>query len=218
MPDDLRCPILLGDVELARGDGASALGHFEVAAQSARSRIIVTRLARAHSVAGTGQADQPLSGWLAEHPDDHEVRTMYARVLESDGKLPEAIAQYETLLDIDQLDPAGMNNLAWHYSLQGDDRAVELAERAHALAPSVGSITDTLGWILAKEGQTERALSLLREASGQLPGNAEVQFHLAYVLAESGESTEAKSVLDELLGSGDDFPSRADAEQLAESL
>jgi Flp pilus assembly protein TadD len=111
-----------------------------------------------------------------------------------------------------------MNNLAWQYSLRGDGRAVEVAEQAHALAPSNASITDTLGWILAKEGRIEQALPLLREAVDKLPDNAEVRFHLAYVLAETGERTEAKSVLDELLSSDAVFDSRIDAERLMESL
>ncbi len=111
-----------------------------------------------------------------------------------------------------------MNNLAWHYAMRGDDRAVELARQAHALAPENGSITDTLGWILAEKGSFAEAVPLLREAVQRLPDNAEVRFHLASALIGVGAKDEAKKILEGLLSSGQAFPSRSEAERISSSL
>ncbi|MEQ8205760.1 MAG: tetratricopeptide repeat protein, partial [Woeseia sp.] len=101
---------------------------------------------------------------------------------------------------------------------EGNARAVELAEKAHSLAPDNPQIADTLGWILAREGETGRAVELLRDAASKMPGNAEIAYHLASVLADAGEAAEAKRILERLLASTTEFSSRAAAEQLAARL
>ncbi len=178
LPEDVRCPILLGDVALARGNGEEAVRHFESVADQLWNGVIAMRLARAYSVAGNEQADRPLATWLEENPEDYGARLLYARVLESQGQISEAVAEYEALLAVDRLDAVGLNNLAWQYSQRGDDRALALAERAHELAPENGSIMDTLGWILVGEGDLDRAVSLLRQAAEKFPDNEEVRRHL----------------------------------------
>ena len=216
--NDFRCPVLQGDISLARGDGDAAVAAFETAAGMKLDRDVAVRLARARTVAGTGNASQSLEAWLRDHPGDHSVRSLYARVLESEGAIPAAIAEYEALMSAGELDAVGMNNLAWRYSLANDTRAVAVAEQAHALAPTVGSITDTLGWILAQQGDYGRAVPLLREAVRQAPDVAEIRYHLASALAGAGEKGEAKAILEEVLSSGTTFPSRPDAVQLLDSL
>ncbi|MDH5619219.1 MAG: tetratricopeptide repeat protein [Gammaproteobacteria bacterium] len=218
LPGDMRCPILRGDISLAGGDGGAALTAFEEASKVSWNRQVAMRLARARVVAGVGRASQPLETWLKDHPQDHEVRSMYARIIESEGNIAEAVAEYESLLRAGELDAVSMNNLAWRYALANDPRAVELAERAHEIMPTNGSITDTLGWILAGQGDFERAVPLLRDAVRQSPGIAEIRFHLASALASSGEISEARSILDELLSSEQSFASRAEAVRLSESL
>ena len=111
-----------------------------------------------------------------------------------------------------------MNNLAWRYALENNVRAVEIAERAHALAPTNGNITDTLGWILAKRGSYDKAVPLLRDAVQQSPEVAEIRYHLASTLADLGDKDEAKQILEELLSSGQSFPSRSEAQQILDSL
>ena len=157
--NDFRCPVLQGDISLARGDGDAAVAAFETAAGMKLDRDVAVRLARARSVAGTGNASQPLETWLRDHPADHSVRSLYARVLESEGAIPAAIAEYEALLSAGELDAVGMNNLAWRYSLANDTRAVAVAEQAHALAPTVGSImTPWAGYSRSKVTTKERYL------------------------------------------------------------
>jgi tetratricopeptide (TPR) repeat protein len=178
MPDDIRCPVLLGDVELALRNGSAALEQFDRAASIGWNRLVATGLARARSMAGQGSISAPLARWLQDNKEDHSVRLLYAQALESEGRIDDAIAEYESLDELGRLNAVGLNNLAFRYSQRGDQRAVQLAERAHELAPADPRIADTLGWILAQNGDYERAIPLLREAAAQLPDNEAIRRHL----------------------------------------
>jgi Flp pilus assembly protein TadD len=111
-----------------------------------------------------------------------------------------------------------LNNLAWLYSERDDPRALETAERAHAVAPESGEVADTLGWLLVRKGEMTRAIPLLREAVHRAPGVAEIRYHLAVALARSGEADEARDLLRGLEAQGEDFPSRVQARALLEDL
>jgi len=106
-----------------------------------------------------------------------------------------AIAVYERIrADIGDRDPAILNNLAWAYFNAGDTaKALPLARRAAALAPTNGAVLDTLGWISfsADRGSPE-GLRLLRQAVEKAPANPNVRWHLAQALAASGRADEAR--------------------------
>jgi cellulose synthase operon protein C len=90
---------------------------------------------------------------------------------------------------------------------------------ASAIEPGNALITDTLGWALFQNGQTDRALQLLRDARLRQPGNPEIRFHLAVVLAKSGRNTEARVELESALSSGGNhFESSTQAQSLLKSL
>ena len=93
-----------------------------------------------------------------------------------------------------------------------------MAERAHSLQPDNAAITDTLGWLKLKNGDLQGALKLLEIAADKSPDNPEIKYHLADALAQSGELDRARSILAEIIGTATDFPARADAERLAESI
>ena len=143
------------------------------------------------------------------------MRRIYAQLLEAQGNSQAAVLEYEQLVDRGSNDAIALNNLAWQYAEAGHDGAVELAQRAHEIQPDNGSITDTLGWILYREGNTRRALGILREARLQSPDDPEISFHLATVLAETGNASAASAILAELLSNNESFPSREKAEALA---
>ena len=178
------------------------------------------RLLRAYQQASpeSGRGVDALERWLAIDPNDLEARRMLGQILESQGKSEQAVAQYEIALAAGTDDPVALNNLAWHYLRQGDPRAAEMAARAYELLPQNGSITDTYGWVLFKQGDYDRSLELLEKAASLSPDNSEIQFHLAAVYAKMGNQQRASEILEPLLSSNDDFPSRAQAEELAGTL
>ena len=209
---------LAGDVEMMDDDPAEALGFYERAAELRWDRTVVMRLVRAYQASTPAAAAAPIERWLSEHPDDTAMRRGYAQLLESQGNSSAAVAEYEQLTGEGSNDAIALNNLAWQYAEEGRDGAVELAQRAHEILPNNGSISDTLGWILYRQGDVSKALETLRKARQQSPNNPEIRFHLATVLAETGNKSEADIELTELLRDNESFPSREQAEALARSL
>jgi tetratricopeptide (TPR) repeat protein len=96
-----------------------------------------------------------------------------------------------------------------------------LAERAYYISPSPET-SDTLGWILAREGQTAAALPLLRQAAAasvarQRPDPA-MFYRLAYALRAAGQREEALRVLEPVLAADVQFAEREEAARLLAAL
>ncbi len=73
-----------------------------------------------------------------------------------------------------------LNNLAYARGQTGEaETAIELAERALALAPHSASIKDTLGWLLVNtDTDRSRGVALLEEAANLDPHNDNIRHHL----------------------------------------
>ena len=211
---------LKGDIEFAAGNSELAATHFESAAEGRLTRSLALRLTRAYQQASTGssQAVAALERWLEIEPEDVEIRRMLGQLLELQGRPEEAIAQYEELLGSGSNDPVVLNNLAWHYFRAGNSKAAELAARAYELSPDNGSIVDTYGWILFRQGEYDEAIALLQRAALLSPENPEIQFHLAAAEVRIGDVEKARRILERLLKSSQKFPSRNEAEKLASTL
>ena len=89
-----------------------------------------------------------------------------------------------------------LNNLAWIYHENGDDRAIELARRAYELSRDNGAVADTYGWILFKAGETKKSLPILEKALELKPDSQEIAMHLAEVYRASGRDSDAKRILE----------------------
>lgn len=217
-PEEGFVRMLFGDIARAAGDAANAAEWYAQYSQDNWNRVVALRLAEAQQAAGSDKSVETVERWLAQAPDDSGMRRFYAQLLEAGGNAQRAVLEYERLAAAGNLDAIGMNNLAWQYMQLGREGASELAERAHSMRPDNGSITDTWGWILFKEGNVNRAVEVLRQAAQQAPTNPEIRYHLAAALAETGEHGEARRIVNELLASGAAFPSRSEAELLLESF
>ena len=217
-PDEPFVQMLRGDIAFASGDAAGAIDWYERYAANNWSRIVALRLAGAHQATGSGQATSFVERWLEQEPGDSSMRRFYGQLLEANGRVDDAISQYERLERENRLDAIGLNNLAWQYMLKGVAGASDLARRAHEMRPDSGDIADTWGWILHQEGQSEQALEVLRQATEQSPDNREIQYHLAVVLSATGRAGEAEAILEGLLADGVNFPSYREAEALSRTL
>ena len=217
-PADAIANSLAGDVEMAAGEHDAALQFYEASAEAEWTREIAIRLSRARQALEADDYYAPLKRWIDENPGDDDARRLYAQMLEASGNTDLAVSQYESLLATNNNDPIALNNLAWQYAEQGKSGAIELAERAHRLAPDNGNITDTLGWIHFQAGNMDQALSLLEQAAQQKPDDLDIQFHLAAALARSGDKERASAIITEALLSGRPFSSKTEAEALAQSL
>jgi tetratricopeptide (TPR) repeat protein len=200
--------LLEGEILQAEGRLEEAAEVFTLlAAQGKREGI--TRLATIQMIEGeTEAALATLDGWLATHKDDPTVALLRADALMRKSDHVGAIAQYEALSHLD--DPLVLNNLAWLYMEQRDQRAIEVAERAQSHAPENADISDTLGWILVQFGQAERGIRYLRESIQQNPDSATVRYHLGIAYLETGNTPAGRAALEEAINMGP-FPEREEA-------
>ena len=117
-----------------------------------------------------------------------------------------------------------LNNLAWSLS-QSDaaslPRAREFAERAFLLLPTAQT-ADTLGWIMARQGETAQATTLTRLAALATEASANpdrgIVYRYAATLRQAGQREDAERVLVTLLENPAAFPERTDADRLLVDL
>jgi len=226
MADELRRdPANLPASSVIKGDTFMGARRYGDAAQAFAGELkanpstaLVLRTAGALvSGGGQEQAAQQLQAWLAQHSNDADAMQMLATLDISAGRKQDAEEHLQAVLGKRPNDAIALNNLAWVYQAKGDPRARGLAQRAHFLAPS-GETSDTLGWIMTKEGAAADALPLLREAAQQRPNDRTVKFHLASALNAVGKPEEAAQALDAILDDAADFDDRGAAWSLRDRI
>ncbi len=226
MADELRRdPANLPASAVIKGDTFMGVRRYGDAAQAFAAELkanpstaLALRTAGALvSGGGQEQAARQLQAWLAQHPDDADAMQMLASLDISAGRKQAAEEHLQAVLGKRPNDAVALNNLAWVYQAKGDARALGLAQRAHFLAPS-GETSDTLGWIMTKEGAAADALPLLREASQRRPNDRTVKFHLASALDAVGKPEEAAQALDAILDDAADFDDRGAAWSLRDRI
>ena len=202
-----------------QGKPAAAVAALQAAFAKDRSTLRLLQLADAERQRGEGDAARALlTDWLAAHPDDLLARESLAMAELGDGRLPEARAAFERLLEARAGHAVALNNLAWLYDEAGDPRALDYAERARRQLPESPEAADTLGWILVRKGQVQRGLKLIEQAVAGLAGDPTVNYHHAWALDAAGERAAALARLEALLKKSAQFPARGDAERLREKL
>ena len=213
--------VLKGSIHSIQGQFAAAAKAYERARAIRPTRALTFRVFEAWRRAGVDDPAATLREWLVAHPSDNQVRLVHAQWLESQGDTSQAINAYEAVLANSADNTTALNNLALLYAEQNSSRALELAERAHALDPGNPAVTDTVGWLALRAGDRERGLKLIREAAMAAPAVLEIQYHLAFALAGSqhtADRAEAREIVARLLASDDGETSQARARKLSEML
>jgi putative PEP-CTERM system TPR-repeat lipoprotein len=173
------------------------------------------------SMEATGKrmdADTLARDWIKRHPEDATVlaylgeRDLTARRYES------AATRYEAALKRAPDNALYLNNLAWVTNELKRPQALEYAERAHALAPEVPAVMDTLGVILARSGQLERGLALLERATELAPDSYSIRLNFGKALIQAGRKNAARKELQPLLKLDAHLPVRQEAAKLLGGL
>ncbi|MGE3772111.1 MAG: XrtA/PEP-CTERM system TPR-repeat protein PrsT [Gammaproteobacteria bacterium] len=218
-PESPAAHMMRGEALLLAGDPRVALASFDEVLKREPASPAVVRgyhaLLAADDAAG---ARERLVRWLADHPEDFEVKNTLAEDHLRAGEFEAANRVLEELLAARPNDPRLLNNLANTRFRLGQADAVDAARAALKLAPEDPLINDTLGWLLVSTGQAEEGLAYLRSASARMAENPEIRFHLAVCLNRIGRQTEAKKELDKALRTGEDFEGRAAALDLQKTL
>jgi Flp pilus assembly protein TadD len=207
-----------GDLLMAlnKPDDASKAYAAELAQNP--SEPLLMRLIVADAAAGRpDDSSKLLRDWLHDHPDSPAVALALSKLDILAKRYDDALAHLALVLKVAPNEPQALNNVAWVYYLTGDKRAREAAQQAYLKAPSPDS-ADTLGWIMATQGDAKNAVPLLMDASKQRPGDPVITYHLAAAMKADGQTTEAGKLLKAVLDSNKPFPERDAAQKLLVQL
>ncbi|WP_322003411.1 tetratricopeptide repeat protein [Marinobacter alexandrii] len=168
----------------------------KLALEKKRSASTVVAYARALQQAGhVDKGIESLEKSLEVFPDDPQLLVNLALLYQASEREKEAIHAYEQVLKHAENNVLALNNLAWLYHQNNDNRALGLARRAFDLNSENASITDTYGWILFTHGEVEDSVKLLEKAHQLQPDSAEIVLHLAEVYRATDQPRKAREVL-----------------------
>ena len=164
--------------------------------EAARAPEIMASRIRIYNQAGEMPAAvRLLDHGLLEYPDSVELRYAAASLYEEQGNTSRALRELKLLLKSRPDDPAAQNAYAYTLADHGRQltRARKLIEQAHAAAPNSAAILDSLGWVLYRQGQSEKALTYLNRAYAD-DHSADMAAHLGEVLWGLGRQFDARRV------------------------
>jgi putative PEP-CTERM system TPR-repeat lipoprotein len=211
--------ILEGTILAAQKKPDAAFKAYERAFTLAQTPLLAVRLAASMKALGKArESEARLQQWQKEHGSDPVIVTYMGESALMDKQYKTAAALFESLLKTNPDNAAVLNNLALAYQAQKDPRALATAERAMKLAPTNAGVIDTVGWMLAQQGDLQRAVPLLRKAVEAEPRATETRYHLAYALNQAGDKKAARQELDKLLADNKEFPQLDDAKSLLKAL
>lgn len=139
-----------------------------------------------------------IKDWLKNNPDDISAQMALADGYMALQKKTEAKAAYLKIIDKQPKLAAAYNNLAWLVQEENLKQAINYAETAQSLEKSNPQVMDTLGLLLARNGQLDKGEALLKEATDKSPNSAELLYHYAEILMMQKKYTEAESILAKL--------------------
>jgi tetratricopeptide (TPR) repeat protein len=141
--------------------------------------------------------------------------------LERQGKVDEAIAEYEAMLKRFPQSEAAANNLAmmlatYKKDAASLDRAKQLsAQFAESANPS---LLDTYGWVLYKRGEAAASVPVLERVVAKAPNEPLARFHLGMAQSRAGSSAEARDNLRKAVDSGSKFSGLDEAKATLDKL
>jgi len=220
LPEQPAAQALEGDYLISIKRPADAKVAYQKAFAAHPSLILAERLSAGDIRDGkVADADKVLTKWAADHPDDIPAKFAVANFALGQKDWARAKTLYEGLLTKERSgDPLILNNLAVIYQRDNDPRALEYAQRAHAVAPQNTAITDTLGWIMVQKGDAANGVKFLQLAANAAPNSPDIQYHYAAALGATGKKGDAADLLKKALADGKDFEGKKDAQALLDKL
>ncbi len=149
--------------------------------------------------------EAPAASYGHNEPDSHKDRGM---AYKQEGRLSEAIAEFESALESDPDDHFALSHLAHIYFQQGNlDEASHIIDRALKANPSNPFAHSIRGEILFKEGNMEEAASVFEEILNLKPDDKYAHSKLGVIYRMEGRAEQAISVLERGLEIDPDDPS-----------
>jgi tetratricopeptide (TPR) repeat protein len=113
---------------------------------------------------------------------------------ERTGQWARAEADFNRALELSPDQPSVLNYLGYALADMGRnlEQAREMIQRAAARRPNDGAITDSLGWVLFRQGNVGEATKMLERAVGLEPEDPTITEHLGDAYWASGRKIEAQ--------------------------
>jgi tetratricopeptide (TPR) repeat protein len=158
----------------------------------ARAGVAALRLAEAKE-AHFRQVERLLEAGLRARPGSADLLLIQADLRDAEGRYAEAVRLYRQVLARAPDNAVALNNLAWLLALhQGKGaEALDLLERAGAVAGRAGRLLDSRGVVLIGLGRYPEAIRSLEEAVTEVPTGARY-FHLAQAYLAARDRDEAR--------------------------
>jgi len=151
------------------------------------------------------------------------IHFLRGQTLEQEGKLHEALADYEKSLEQAPDSWAALNNTAWHIATLSPAR-IETArvniEKARKLMPESPTVLDTAAEVFARLKQFEKALGYMDQAIERGPEEKSAAYHVhkAGILVMAGREAEARSIVAAVLEKHSGTPAAKSAKELVWKL
>ncbi len=200
---------LLAELQLSGKDYAAAIPVLDEAI-----KMVPTWWMPYRNLAAAKLASKDVAGGIAAYEagvratNEPTLMTDLAALYEHEGRVDDAIKQYETLHErLPHLDVA-TNNLAMLLVTYRKDQAS--LDRARDLSSGFansdsGSLLDTHGWVQFKRGEVVEALSALQKAAAQAPNSKVILYHLGMAQFKAGQRDKARSSLETALAGSASF-------------
>ena len=127
-------------------------------------------------------------------PNDWIVYYSRGIAYERSGQWARAEADFNHALELSPDQPSVLNYLGYAWADMGRnlDRARDMIQRAAARRPNDGAITDSLGWVMFRQGNVGEATKLLERAVGLEPEDPTITEHLGDAYWATGRKIEAQ--------------------------
>ena len=206
----------LGVLLTANGNRREARAAFE-AARAGDPKFVMADLSLTQLDVADGKLDDAkrrLEEILSTDRSNITARLWLGNIEITNGNKKAALEEFRQVVTAAPNNAQGLNNYAYLLSEIGKQptEALKYAQKARELSPGAAEYSDTLGWILYREGLYPLAVSELeRAAKGN---NPTWKYHLAMAYAKAGDFERGKASLQAALKLNPNLPEARMAEEI----
>lgn len=214
---------LLGELLITTQTYPEAIAELSAAIQVApKWPVPYHNLAGAAASAGDlARATSACEAGLKAAPFEPTLVVDLAALYERQGRIADAIAQYERLYEHNPgLDVAANNLAVLLVTYKTDPKSLDRARDLSAKFASSdnGLLLDTNGWVRFKRGDVSGALPVLERAAARAPLSSVIRYHLALAQLQAGQKDRARANLESALAGAARFSGAEDARTVLASL